>query len=546
MEILKVEDLSFKYPDCGEPAVKNVSFSIERGEFTVLCGATGSGKSTLLRMLKPQLTPLGEFSGEICFNGQSLAGLDAKTSAAAVGFVMQKPEQQIVTDKVWHELAFGLENLGVPQETIAARVAEMANSFGMTEWFSSDVSTLSGGRKQLLNLASVLVMRPDLLILDEPTAQLDPVAATGFIELLRRLNRDYSLTIIIAEHRLEDLIPICDRLMVMENGTISEFGAPGSVVGRLSDRPELFCGMPAAARLCSELGFRENAPLSVRDGRRFIEGNFENSVRALPGQEYTHSGSPALEFRDVYFRYERDSADILDGLSLTVYSGEIFCILGGNGSGKSTFLRTAAGLLRAYSGSIKIFGKKLKEYRNQSLYRECLAMLPQDVQTVFLKDTVREELADVGADVENLPFDIKPLLDKHPYDLSGGEQQLAAFAKVMAADPKILLLDEPTKGLDAAAKQNIIAILRRLKAEGVTVVIVTHDVEFASSCADRCALFFGGRAVTTETTRRFFAENSFYTTAVCRMTRGYFDGATDVGYAAELCRLNGRKNGGGA
>lgn len=416
----------------------------------------------------------------------------------------------------------------------------------MTEWFSSDVSTLSGGRKQLLNLASVLVMRPDLLILDEPTAQLDPVAATGFIELLRRLNRDYSLTIIIAEHRLEELIPICDRLMVMENGAISEFGAPESVVGRLSDRPELFCGMPAAARLYSELGFRGNAPLSVRDGRRFIEDNFENSVRALPGQEYTHSGSPALEFRDVYFRYERNSADILDGLSLTVYSGEIFCILGGNGSGKSTFLRTAAGLLRAYSGSIKIFGKKLKEYRNQSLYRECLAMLPQDVQTVFLKDTVREELADVGADVENLPFDIKPLLDKHPYDLSGGEQQLAAFAKVMAADPKILLLDEPTKGLDAAAKQNIIAILRRLKAEGVTVVIVTHDVEFASSCADRCALFFCGRAVTTETTRRFFAENSFYTTAVCRMTRGYFDGATDVGYAAELCRLNGRKNGGGA
>ena len=299
MEILKVEDLSFKYPDCGEPAVKNVSFSIERGEFTVLCGATGSGKSTLLRMLKPQLTPLGEFSGEICFNGQSLAGLDAKTSAAAVGFVMQKPEQQIVTDKVWHELAFGLENLGVPQEIIAARVAEMANSFGMTEWFSSDVSTLSGGRKQLLNLASVLVMRPDLLILDEPTAQLDPVAATGFIELLRRLNRDYSLTIIIAGHSLEELIPICDRLMVMENGTISEFGAPGSVVGRLSDRPELFCGMPAAARLYSELGFRGNAPLSVRDGRRFIEENFENSVRALPEQEYTHSGSPALEFRDV-------------------------------------------------------------------------------------------------------------------------------------------------------------------------------------------------------------------------------------------------------
>ena len=340
MELYRVESLTFTYPGQFAPALRDVSLTLRAGEFVTLCGLSGSGKSTLLRQLKTALAPNGVRSGAVLFAGRLLSDVSPREQAERIGFVQQSQENQIVTDKVWHELAFGLENLGVPQETIAARVAEMANSFGMTEWFSSDVSTLSGGRKQLLNLASVLVMRPDLLILDEPTAQLDPVAATGFIELLRRLNRDYSLTIIIAEHRLEELIPICDRLMVMENGTISEFGAPGSVVGRLSDRPELFCGMPAAARLYSELGFRENAPLSVRDGRRFIEENFENSVRALPGQEYTHSGSPALEFRDVYFRYERNSADILDGLSLTVYSGEIFCILGGNGSGKSTFLRS--------------------------------------------------------------------------------------------------------------------------------------------------------------------------------------------------------------
>lgn len=539
MEMLKVENLSFQYPLCNTPAVKDVSFSVQRGEFVVLCGTTGSGKSTLLRMLKPQLTPLGEKSGEVYFRGKRLAELDAKESASAIGFVMQKPEQQIVTDKVWHELAFGLENMNVSHETISSRIAEMANAFGLTEWFESDVSTLSGGRKQLLNLASVLVMQPDLLILDEPTAQLDPVAATEFIELLKRLNRDYSLTIIIAEHRLEELVPICDRLMVMEYGKIISYDSPEKVITKIADRPEIFCGMPASARLYSRLGFTGNAPLNVRDGRHFIENNFGNSVRCLTAQEYTHSSEPALEFSDVYMRYERNSADILSGLNLTVYSGEIFCILGGNGSGKSTFLNTAAGLLKAYSGKIKLFGKKLKEYRNQSLYKECLAMLPQDVQTVFLKNTVREELDEVGADYESLPFDIKPLLDKHPYDLSGGQQQLAAFAKVLAAKPKILLLDEPTKGLDASAKQSMNTILQKLKSDGVTIIMVTHDVEFAAMCADRCSLFFGGKAVSAGMTAEFFAHNSFYTTAVCRMTRGYYDGITDIESAVKICGMNG-------
>lgn len=539
MEMLKIENLKFQYPLCNMPAVKDVSFSIERGEFVVLCGATGSGKSSLLRMLKPQLTPLGKKSGEVYFRGKKLVELDAKESVSAIGFVMQKPEQQIVTDKVWHELAFGLENMNVSRETISSRIAEMANAFGLTEWFESDVSTLSGGRKQLLNLASVLVMQPDLLILDEPTAQLDPVAATEFIELLKRLNRDYSLTIIIAEHRLEELVPICDRLMVMENGELIANDAPEKVITEIADRPEIFCGMPASARLYSRLGFTGNAPLNVRDGRRFIENNFGSSVKQLPAIEYTHSENTALEIRDIYFRYERNSADILSGLNLTVYSGEIFCILGGNGSGKSTFLNTAAGLLKAYSGTIKVFGKKLKEYRNQSLYKECLAMLPQDVQTVFLKNTVREELAEVGADYESLPFDIKPLLDKHPYDLSGGQQQLAAFAKVLAAKPKILLLDEPTKGLDASSKQNMNTILQKLKADGVTIIMVTHDVEFAAMCADRCSLFFGGKAVSAGTASQFFSQNSFYTTAVCRMTRGYYDGITDIESAVKICGMNG-------
>ena len=541
MEILAVRDLTFTYPKCSLPAVKNVSFSLERGEFAVLCGATGSGKSTLLRMLKRELTPVGKRSGDVFFCDTPLAELDDIKSASEIGFVMQNPEQQTVTDKVWHELAFGLENLGTPPDEIARRVAETASYFGIGEWYGRDVAELSGGQKQLLNLAAVLVMQPQLLILDEPTAQLDPIAAADFIATLKRLCQDFSVTIIIAEHRLEDVVPICDRLIVMENGAIIAAAPPAGVIADLKERRDILCSMPAAARLYAELNESGLCPLTVRDGRAFIEKTFGNTVCRLPQATYSHSEKTALEFKDVFFRYERNGRDILDGLSLKVYSGELFCILGGNGSGKTTALSAAAGLLKAYSGSIKVFGKKLKEYKNRSLYRECLAMLPQDVQTVFLKSTVRAELDECGADITALPYDISQLLDKHPYDLSGGEQQLVALAKVLASKPGLLLLDEPTKGLDAAAKLNIIKILRTLSEKGITVVTVTHDVEFAAAFADRCAMFFGGRIVGTGTPNEFFPGNSFYTTAVSRMTRGYYENAVTLEDAVGLCSLNGRK-----
>ena len=541
MEILAVENLTFTYPKCEAPAVRDVTLALEKGEFAVLCGATGSGKSTLLRMLKRELTPLGERTGRILFCGQELSELADRESAAKIGFVMQQPEQQIVTDKVWHELAFGLENLGVPQSEIARRTAEMASYFGIGDWYDRDVAELSGGQKQLLNLAAVLVMQPDILILDEPTAQLDPIAASDFIAALKRLNQDMSLTMIMAEHRLEEVVPICDRLMVMESGQITANGAPEEVITQLRGREELLRGMPAAARLYAELGESGSCPLTVRAGRRYIEENYRNDVRSLPAEDYTVPEEKALTLSGVWFRYDRYSRDIIKGLELGIVAGEIFCILGGNGSGKTTTLNAAAGLLKPYKGTIRVFGKKLKEYRNRSLYRECLALLPQDVQTTFLHNTVREELDECGADVKALPYDISHLMDKHPYDLSGGEQQIVALAKVLASKPRLLLLDEPTKGLDANAKADMTAILRSLKASGVTTVIVTHDVEFAAECADRCAMFFGGQVVSVGTPREFFSCSSFYTTAVSRMTRGFYEGAVTAAQAAELCRRNGKK-----
>ncbi len=538
MALLAVKNLTFTYPNCAAPAIEGVDLTVEKGEFLAVCGPTGCGKSTLLRLLKRELAPLGTLSGTITVDGIPQADLTDRDAACRIGYVMQRPEHQIVTDKVWHELAFGLENMGLPQPVIARRVAEMAAYFGIEDWFDKDVSTLSGGQKQLLNLAAVMVMQPELLILDEPTAQLDPIAASDFIATVRKINRELGLTVILTEHRLEEVIPACDRLLVLQKGRVLDCAAPRAVVSRLKDMPDLLCFMPAAARLFHAVKAEGDCPLDVREGRAFVEGQ-QVSAKVLSDAPLDESAPPALAFRDVYFRYERNAPDVLSGMSFTVREGEICCILGGNGSGKSTTLSVAAGLRKAYSGTVEVFGQKLRAYKNQALYRNCLTLLPQDVQTVFLCNTVREELAECGASVDMLPFDFAPLVDKHPYDLSGGEQQLVALAKVLATNPRLLLLDEPTKGVDAAAKQRLIHVLKALKQQGMTLVIVTHDVEFAAECADRCCFVFRGQIVSDGTPRECFCQNSFYTTAVSRMTRGLMDGAVTVADAARLLRGEG-------
>ncbi len=540
MELLSVENLTFTYPLAKSPSIEKLSFSVERGEFVTIAGATGSGKSTLLRMLKRELTPLGIRTGSIRFAGTLLEALSACDAASRIGYVMQRPEQQIVTDQVWHELAFGLENLGIPQRTIARRIAEMASYFGIEPWFDKSVSELSGGQKQLLNLAAVMVMQPELLILDEPTAQLDPIAAADFIRTLRQLNQDFSLTMLIVEHRLEDCIPLSDRVLVLEQGRLRILDAPRAVIAAVKDTPALHSAMPAPARVWSALQAGGACPLTIREGRQLVERCCHAAKNELPEKPYVHSDRKAIECRDVFFRYDRRAPDVLKGLSLTVYEGELFCMLGGNGSGKSTLLSVLSGLHRPHSGSIRIFGKALRSYQNQTLYQKCLAMLPQDAQTVFLHHTVREELAELG-DAVAFPIGLSHLYDKHPYDLSGGEQQLVALAKVLALRPRLLLLDEPTKGLDAGAKQQFISILRSLQREGTTILLVTHDVELAALCADRCALFFNGSIVSEDTPQRFFYSNSFYTTAVSRMTRGLLEGAVTVEDVVQCCGTEGEE-----
>lgn len=541
MALLAAEHLTVTFPECKTPVLTDVSFELQAGDFAVLCGATGCGKTTLLRMCKRELTPLCTQSGAVLFADTPVAQLDARTAAAQIGFVMQHPEQQIVTDRVWHELAFGLENLETPPEIMRRRIAEIASYFGIEELLDRDPATLSGGQKQLLNLASVMIMQPRLLLLDEPTAQLDPIAAADFLTTLHRLNRDFSTTILLAEHRLEEVIPLSTQLLLMEHGTVTMQDAPRSLLRRLPADAAVLAGMPAAVRLYHRLSPACDCPLSVSEARIHLMPQLPQQITALPEPEPRPHTAPAVQILGAYFRYERSGRDVLCDLNMTVETGELYCLIGGNGAGKSTVLSVLSGIRKCYAGRVDIFGRRIGDYRDRSLHRQCVTLLPQDVQTVFLHNTAAEELQEIdrqySSHLREFPFDLTPLLPQHPYDLSGGEQQILALAKVMLTEPKLLLLDEPTKGLDAQAKARLAAVLHGLQAQGVTVLMVTHDIEFAASHADRCGFLSRGALISADIPTRFFSENAFYTTAASRISRGFYERTVTVEQVAKLARI---------
>lgn len=548
MAHFEIKDLTFSYASAkGRHSLENVSLTIEQGEFLVLCGKSGSGKSTLLRQLKTVLTPNGKRTGEILFRGVPLKQVSDREQSEKIGFVMQNPDDQIVTDKVWHELAFGLESLGCDQKTMRGRVAEMACYFGIQDWFHRDVATLSGGQKQLLNLASIMAMQPEVLILDEPTSQLDPIAASDFLNTVRKINTELGTTVIITEHRLEDIFPYADRAVVMEKGRVIADDTPGKVGQLLFEQANpMFAAMPTPVRVYYGAGGTGESPLTVRQGRSWLSREFpkEPSIKAISAPALPEEiENPALALKELWFRYEKDSPDILRGVSAEVPAGSLYAILGGNGAGKSTTLKAISGVCRPYRGKVTLFGKPVEKYKSSELFHGCLAMLPQDPKSLFVKKTVREDLAEMTKDKQEIEriaalCQVTELLDNHPYDLSGGEQQRAALAKVLLTNPKLLLLDEPTKGIDSFFKETFAGILEDLKKQGITIVMVSHDVEFCARYADIVSMFFDGQVLTTDTPRRFFGANSFYTTAAHRMSRHVFEGAVTAEDVIRLYKEN--------
>lgn len=563
MEILRVDGLKFSYPNQLKKALNNINFSIDEGDFVLICGESGCGKSTLLRHLKPELSPHGQVSGDIYYYSQKINDYSSKQLASEIGYVLQNPDSQIVTDKVWHELAFGLENMGLDTQSIRLRVAEMASFFGIQGWFRKNVNDLSGGQKQLLNLASIMAMQPKILILDEPTSQLDPIAAKDFIDTLVRINKELSTTIIMTEHNLEDIYSVCDKVIVMEDGKVICNDTNYKVADILSGdkNHKMFKSLPTPSKIYNQLnGYLECAsksPLTVKDCRQWLNDSMDEvTITKLDDSETEinideKDREIAIELKDVYFQYNKISEPTIRDLSFKVYKGEIYSILGGNGTGKSTTLSLVARQRKPQRGKIFINNIEMKKYNNKSLYENNLALLPQNPQSLFVFETVREDLEEVlilqNKDREYIDkevkrvsklLDIEHLLEHHPYDLSGGELQRAGMAKVMLLNPKIILLDEPTKGLDAYCKEEIGKMLMKLRDMGVTIVVVSHDIEFSARYSDRCAMFFDGSIVSEGTPKEFFIGNNFYTTVSNRIARNIFEDTLIYEDVVSLCKKN--------
>lgn len=593
METIRFSNISFRYPLAENDALKNINLSVKESEFMVLCGKSGCGKTTLLRHMKKNMMPYGNLSGDILYRGCDLAELGDRESTSEIGYVQQNPDNQLVTDKVWHELAFGLESLGCDNYTIKRRVSEMASYFDIQTWFRKDVSKLSGGQKQLLNLASIMAMQPKLLVLDEPTSQLDPIAASEFLRTIYKINRDLGTTVILSEHRLEEAFTMADRVAVMDEGKIVALDSPRRIGGFLSGRkavgnhgisaePEkneskgydndethdragfkscdsaqnchpMFYGLPTVTKIfhstlksagCGNnltentLRSQLESPLTIREGRLWIKDMVEKSGRVFNSRYGKYSGLENVEEAEkrkerkytegdcvidisgLWFRYDQRSQDILRDLNLKVEKGELFCILGGNGVGKSTALKAISNVVKVQRGKVSVSGKQ--------------AMLPQNPQALFTEISVEDELMEgihyeegsdedkVGKVLEMLEImEISHLRKSHPYDLSGGEQQRLALGKVLLLNPDVILLDEPTKGLDPFFKISLAGIFKKLTAKGKTLLMVSHDIEFCAQYGDKCAMFFDGNIVSQGSPKEFFSGNNFYTTAANKISREY-------------------------
>ncbi|MFF2483427.1 ABC transporter ATP-binding protein [Paenibacillus sp. NPDC058071] len=584
MEIYRIQDVSFTFPLQEKPALSHIELTIPSGQFVTICGRSGCGKSTLLRQLKPILSPHGDREGEIYYNGRPIGELGQREQASQIGFVLQHPDNAVVTEKVWHELAFGLESLGLDSSEIRLRTAEMASFFGIHTWFHRKVSELSGGQKQLLQLASIMTMQPSVLLLDEPTSQLDPIAAAEFLDTIRKINRELGTTIIMTEHRLEDALPAADRLIVLDNGAVVADDTPGNAGRKLfQTKHPIFAAMPSPMQIYAGVDGSGDMPVTVKEGRQWLDNYMAARTGAVPDKGQTNDDgtalaavgdavskaaigskssrdsdrkakenqhSPAIRFKDVWFRYEKNGSDIVKDLSFEVEEGGFYCLVGGNGAGKSTALSLASGMLSPYRGKVLIGGRDLaaKGGKGKDADRMTIAMLPQNPQHLFVKKTVRHDLLEafsgerLSVDEVNRKVDdivafmeLEPLLERHPYDLSGGEQQRAALAKVLLLEPRILLLDEPTKGLDGHFKERLAGLLTKLCDGGLTVVMVSHDVEFCAKHGRTCAMFFDGGIAAENEAKPFFAGNSFYTTAANRMSRHLWNGSVTVEDVIAAC-----------
>lgn len=514
MSIIEINSLSFTYAGATKPAVSNVSLNINSGEITLVAGRSGSGKSTLLSLLKPEIRGEGQMRGSILLEGKVMPSITTRETVASIGYMNQNPEAQIVTDKVYRELTYGLENLGLSPEEIMSRCAEISAFLGISHLFRKNTWELSGGQKQVINLASLLVMEPKVLLLDEPTSRLDPVSAEEFLYMLQRVKNEFGTAVLLAEHDWDKVVHLSDKMCLMESGELTAVGTPRQVMQQLKQGEN----GTTAWRLWKGSGEKGSCPLGLNETMDYVKNVLPRSAK-----EHTPvclSGEVVLKCKDLWYRHTKSQDYVLRGIDLSLKKGEFQCIMGANGSGKSSLLRAIS---QGEKGIVIARGNRVGK-------------LPQDVTELFLHSTVREtlehvlEIMDIRGeerqetiDVISRDLDIAHLLDKNPLKISGGEQKRVALAKVLLARPHILLLDEPTGSLDAKGRQDLIKVIRAMKDRGVGILAVTHDTEFVTEC-DTVSVLFDGKVSVAQEPHEFLCGNRFFTTRTASICRGWIDG----------------------
>lgn len=529
MALLQFENVAVHYEE--QTIVTDINLTIEAGSFTTIFGASGSGKSTLLKQLKVA-SHSGRRIGNIYFEGELLENWHDEKKLTNIATIHQNPEEQIITEDVWHELAFGLENIGLSTQEMKLRIGEVAHFLGIQKWFREKTHTLSGGQKQLLNIASALVLHPKLLVLDEPTAQLDPIAAKELIELLGRMNRDLGVTILLVEHHLEAVLPHASHFVYMDNGRIQLQGDKKYFFQQFVQlAPNWQPFLPASIQLSLALYPEQEPAWTIQQAVNLLR---DKKLSPLLKKKDTTERLPLVSIENLSYKYERLSEVILRNVSLTIYTGEILTLIGGNGAGKSTLLQLISGQRKAFRG--KIYYKEQRLRYNKTFYQQNLAFLPQNPLLLFLENTVRKDYevfckrhglskkeAENRIARSSECLKLHKYLDQHPEDLSGGQRQKVAIGKLLLYNPEILLLDEPTKGLDPVAKAELKAVLKKLQQQGTTLLIVTHDLEFAAAISTRCGLLFDGEVVAVTPPEDFFKAHHFYTTAAKLITKDASD-----------------------
>ncbi len=536
MEVINIKDLSFRYPDTESYALNNLSISIDEGDFVVICGPTGCGKSTLLRLLKKEIAPHGHLTGEISYFNKPIDKWDERKLIEDIGFIFQDPDNQIVLDNVLQEMVFGLENLGHSNVDMRKRIAELTHTFGYEQLLHEKPSELSGGQKQILNLLSVLALKPRVLLLDEPTSQLDPIIAKDLLVILDRLNKELGMTIVLVEHRLEELFDIADKVVMMDKGEIAYYGTSREVINQVFQRQDrrYIPFLPAVSSLYLNMASKfiaNEIPLNVKEARTWLASlSMESSGETKKIKNRAEQATnPIIELKDVFFQFDKDKPMVLKNLSLTVQQGEFYGIIGGNGSGKTTLLKVGLNILKPQLGKVKVFGQKYNKKTERQLYRK-MEYLPQNPLSYFTRDSIEEELIAIAKKhkLNNMKeivakqlheFGIEHIKSRHPNDCSGGEMQKAALACMLLENPEVLWVDEPTKGLDPISKRQLATILKKINQKGVTIVMVTHDIEFAAKYTTTCAMMFDGQITTEASPEQLFKGNYFYTTTINRTTQ---------------------------